>query len=218
MSQPLPFFIPAQMTPPLRTPDVLASPLALTLEAVLQDAAPIAGPSQNIVRFTTPPQLLSLHPTPSVCVALFRAGTSGVDVLLHLRKDNGLWGLPGGAVEHGESLADAARREMEEETGLTDLELRSVAAVHSDPATGAVFAYPDGTTTHYVCLTVVAWIADWERSGAQLRGSAESQALMWFGFEASQGVLPEPFSPVHRTRLAAAWAALRGTAAGLALG
>jgi 8-oxo-dGTP pyrophosphatase MutT (NUDIX family) len=44
-------------------------------------------------------------------------------VLLIRRSDNGLWALPAGALEVGESLADCAVREVYEETGLTATEL-----------------------------------------------------------------------------------------------
>ena len=39
-------------------------------------------------------------------------------VLLIRRTDNDNWALPGGAMDLGESLVDAARRETEEETGV----------------------------------------------------------------------------------------------------
>ena len=40
------------------------------------------------------------------------------EVLLQLRQDNGCWGLAGGALEIGETLAETAKRELKEETGL----------------------------------------------------------------------------------------------------
>jgi 8-oxo-dGTP pyrophosphatase MutT (NUDIX family) len=40
-------------------------------------------------------------------------------LLLQQRSDGGQWGLPGGAVEIGESLATAVAREVLEETGLS---------------------------------------------------------------------------------------------------
>lgn len=42
---------------------------------------------------------------------------SGRVLLIH-RTDNGYWGLPGGAMELGESITDCAIREVREETGL----------------------------------------------------------------------------------------------------
>ncbi|OGO00887.1 MAG: hypothetical protein A2Y58_01470 [Chloroflexi bacterium RBG_13_51_52] len=46
--------------------------------------------------------------------AVFRNG----QILLIKRLDNGLWGTPGGMVEVGETLTNAALRELKEETGL----------------------------------------------------------------------------------------------------
>lgn len=44
-------------------------------------------------------------------------------ILLQLRTDNGMWGLPGGSMEPGESMEVVAKREMFEETGLLAGEL-----------------------------------------------------------------------------------------------
>lgn len=53
-------------------------------------------------------------PHAGVDLAVFK----GDKVLLIKRKDNGLWGLPGGHVEVGETLAEAATREFFEEAGV----------------------------------------------------------------------------------------------------
>jgi ADP-ribose pyrophosphatase YjhB (NUDIX family) len=52
---------------------------------------------------------------PSVNVAVTNADG---DVLLIRRTDNENWALPGGAMDCGETMADAAVRETREETGL----------------------------------------------------------------------------------------------------
>lgn len=83
----------------------------------------------------------------------------------------GMWFLPGGGVEHGETPAEALRREVHEETGLTVGEL-SLLGVLSD-----TWPIPDGTLLHTVRL--VYRIDDW--SGAlqhELCGS--SDLAEWF--------------------------------------
>lgn len=62
-------------------------------------------------------------------------------ILLQRRSDNGKWALPGGVMEIGESMADCARREVLEETGI-DVELTGLVGVYSDPK--HVLAYDDG--------------------------------------------------------------------------
>ena len=56
----------------------------------------------------------------------------GESVLLILRGDFPVWGLPGGAVEAGESVAEAAVREVREETGL-EIRLTSLVGIYFRP-------------------------------------------------------------------------------------
>jgi ADP-ribose pyrophosphatase YjhB (NUDIX family) len=58
---------------------------------------------------------------------------NGKVLLIHRRNPPHGWALPGGFVEHGETVEDAVRREMKEETGL-DLEDLRQFRVYSDPA------------------------------------------------------------------------------------
>ena len=53
-------------------------------------------------------------------------------ILLERRSDNGMWSLPGGGIEAGESITEAAIREVKEETGL-DVRITGLVGVYSDP-------------------------------------------------------------------------------------
>ena len=54
------------------------------------------------------------------------------DILLIRRSDNDNWALPGGAVDLGESVVQAAIRETKEETGI-DCEVTGLVGIYSDP-------------------------------------------------------------------------------------
>ena len=67
------------------------------------------------------------------------AGTTIVPILpddriiLVRRRDNGTWGLPGGIVDWGEDIPQAAKREIKEETGLDLVKIRRLVGVYSAP-------------------------------------------------------------------------------------
>jgi ADP-ribose pyrophosphatase YjhB (NUDIX family) len=81
------------------------------------------------------------HRTLLQCGASVIVENSKGDILLELRADNGCWGYAGGAVELDEPAEDAARRELQEETGLTALSLE-LFGVFSGVGTHCV--YPNG--------------------------------------------------------------------------
>lgn len=66
-------------------------------------------------------------------------------ILLQRRVDTGLWGIPGGSMELGESFEDAAIREVREETGL-DVAHLSLLGLYSGQKT--FYTYPNGDQTY----------------------------------------------------------------------
>ena len=74
------------------------------------------------------PQANSIVPSVNVAVT-----NDAGEILLIRRSDNGNWALPGGAVDLGESLTQAAVRETREETGV-DCEITGLSGIYTDPA------------------------------------------------------------------------------------
>jgi 8-oxo-dGTP diphosphatase len=70
------------------------------------------------------------NPTPTVDVIIEQEGAV---VLIRRRNPPAGWALPGGFVDEGERVEDAAVREALEETGLA-VQLQALLGVYSDPA------------------------------------------------------------------------------------
>ncbi|MGH1488554.1 MAG: NUDIX hydrolase [Acidimicrobiales bacterium] len=73
------------------------------------------------------PEVNNIIPAASVVVANDKG-----EILLIQRSDNGNWTIPGGAMEHGESLTQTAIREAKEETGY-DIEVTGLVGIYTNP-------------------------------------------------------------------------------------
>lgn len=112
-------------------------------------------------------------------------------ILMEKRSDSGLWGLPGGSMEIGESAEEAVVREVAEETGL-EVEVERLLGVHTDPRKGAVAAYPDGNVVHFVSI-----VFECRRLSGDLRISHESTDLAYFAVDE----LPDDIVQGHLMRI-----------------
>ncbi|MGW5531780.1 NUDIX hydrolase [Streptomyces xanthochromogenes] len=93
-------------------------------------------------------------------------------ILLQRRSDNGMWALPGGAMNLGESLPDCAIRETREETGI-EVEVTGIVGTYTNPR--HVFAYDDGEVRQEFSICFLA-----RPVAGRLAISDESTDVRWF--------------------------------------
>jgi ADP-ribose pyrophosphatase YjhB (NUDIX family) len=95
-------------------------------------------------------------------------------VLLNLRSDTNTWGIPGGALELGETLEQTAARELREETNLL---AEGFTFLHLFSGPDFYFKYPNGDELYSVVALYLA-----EGVHGELRiTDGESSALRFFG-------------------------------------
>ncbi|CDN15603.1 MAG: NUDIX hydrolase [Richelia sp.] len=123
------------------------------------------------------------HPVPGTSVIPIMP--DGRIVLIR-RRDNGLWGLPGGMIDWGEDIPTSVERELKEETGLELVKIRRLVGVYSSP--------DRDPRIHSICVVVEA----------EVKGEMEVQdTLEVMGIQAftTDSLPPGKMSHDHRRQL-----------------
>ena len=99
------------------------------------------------------------------------------EILLEKRTDNGLYCFPGGSIDLGEKLEEAARRETREEVGL---ELNELTLFLITSGEQGRLEYPNGDVTYYVTF----YYSSTPKEGSiPAIGDGESSELVWLSWD-----------------------------------
>jgi ADP-ribose pyrophosphatase YjhB (NUDIX family) len=125
--------------------------------------------TQRIDYYDSPeaPRANSLVPAVNV-VVVNHAGA----ILLIRRADNGNWALPGGGIDLGESVAQAAVRETFEESGI-ECVITGIVGIYSDPK-HVIFYTSNGEARQEFSIVLTARLL-----GGQPTPSSESSEVRW---------------------------------------
>jgi 8-oxo-dGTP pyrophosphatase MutT (NUDIX family) len=104
-------------------------------------------------------------------------------LLMLKRTDNNCWGIPGGSMEPGEALEEAAKRETLEEAHL-ELGEMSLFGVYSGP--DLYYKYPNGDEVYNVIIMYMSH--DWD---GEIKLNDEHSEWNWF----AAGEIPDNVSP-----------------------
>ncbi|MGI9098563.1 MAG: NUDIX hydrolase [Solirubrobacteraceae bacterium] len=126
------------------------------------------------------PAINSLVPSVNVAVS-----DEDGRLLLMRRTDNDNWALPGGAMDFGETMSQAAVRETKEETGI-DCEITRLVGIYTDPR--HVILYTSNGEVRQECSFVFAA----RTTGGHTTPSSESSDVRWVAPEDIDGYAMHP--------------------------
>lgn len=113
------------------------------------------------------PEANSLVPSVNVVVV-----NDADEILLIRRSDNGNWAVPGGAIDLGESMVDAAIRETREESGI-ETAITGIVGIYTDPKHRILYT-SNGEVRQEFSIVVTA-----RPLGGEPTPSSESSEVRW---------------------------------------
>lgn len=127
-------------------------------------------------------------------LVLCAAGVMIIDekngVLLQHRNDNNTWGIPGGIIEPGENIEEAAKREVYEETGLNVDEIKLFNIYSGEEQH---YTYPNGDEVYFINIVFITKIYQ----GDIVADGIESKEVSFFDIDN----LPQEINPTNITNL-----------------
>ena len=109
-------------------------------------------------------------------------------MLLEKRTDNGMWCVPGGAIELGETLEEALRREVKEETALDIFNPKLF-----DVRANVHMVYPNQDEVYYTDVVYVI-----TEFGGEMKPDAESKELRWVPLDELPEIMPTQVAYIEK--------------------
>ncbi len=107
------------------------------------------------------------------------------EMLMICRTDNGNWAVPGGAMDFGESIAEAAVRETREETGI-ECEITGLVGIYTNPRHVIRYTSNDEVRQDFSIVFTARPLA------GKPTPSSESSEVEWVSLDAVPGLRMHP--------------------------